>query len=177
MEFDIVESTLENVWTMVTIGSGFGLYFYKSWRIKKQERQQASGSLYRELEDTRVALNRKMNLKDALDYRGNDGKTYYFMHRTLNHDFYDSLVFSGKINYLHPKIQQKVQDVFRTIKLHNKYIDLVMYDDNPMSPKLHKYIVWMDKHEKLLLDEIPRLQEKIRKEFNLDPQKVLAALK
>ncbi len=46
------------------------------------------------------------------------------MNRDLNHDFYDSLIFSGQINFLEPSLQQQVQDTFKRIKKHNEYLEI-----------------------------------------------------
>lgn len=48
------------------------------------------------------------------------------MARSLNHNFYDSLIYSGKINFLDPSLQQPVQDIFKRIKMHNKYVDATL---------------------------------------------------
>lgn len=49
----------------------------------------------------------------------------YFMNRMFNHDFYDSLVSSGKINFVDRSIQQPLQNVFHYIRDHNAYLQKI----------------------------------------------------
>ena len=58
-----------------------------------------------------------------------DGEEVYFMNRMFNHDFYDSLAFSGKINFVKPELQQRVQDVFYHIKDHNSWLQKIELED------------------------------------------------
>lgn len=93
----------------------------------------------------------------------------------LNHDFYDSLVFSGKINFLPTIIQQKTQDVFQLIKDHNSFIRSIRYIedraslDEDIEPKTRVYYKALDKVETELLAEsgIPSLKTKLEKEFKI----------
>ena len=97
----------------------------------------------------------------------------YFMNRALNHDFYDSLIFSGKINFLPTTIQQPAQDTFQKIKDHNSLIRKIrdMEDDANMdediSKKTDRYYEMLSKVEEELLDNIPTVKEKLEEEFNI----------
>lgn len=93
-------------------------------------------------------------------------KELFFMNRTLNHDFYDSLVFSGKINFLRPELQQQVQNIFNQVKTHNKYLELVMKMNeeaagNEIPEISYKYYDWMDRNEVKLLNDIPLVLKKL----------------
>ncbi len=89
------------------------------------------------------------------------------MNRRLNHDFYDSLIFSGNIKFLKSDLQQPLQDIFQFIKIHNKYLDVVdkMYDQNDKNEIPHKalkYYEWMDLSEVDLMEKIPIMQKKLK---------------
>ena len=107
------------------------------------------------------------------DLDGNK-KTVYFMGRSLNHDFYDSLIYSGKINFLDPTLQQRVQDIFKRIKLHNQYSEVVfqMTESNKgdVPYAAYKYCVWMDNSEKRLQQELAKMLESLGVCFNLNSQ-------
>ena len=122
-----------SIFTIISLISVPIAYLLNQNKIKKvksqkefEERYRTSGNLYGELQDTLEALNRKQYPDDAFSFETKDGKEYFFMNRTLNHDFYDSLIFSGKINFLRPEVQQHVQNTFHQIKTHNEYVDLVL---------------------------------------------------
>ncbi|ABK76970.1 hypothetical protein CENSYa_0334 [Cenarchaeum symbiosum A] len=46
------------------------------------------------------------------------------MPMAFNHDFYDSMISSGMINFLEPQLQQSIQNLFRIIKSHNNYLSI-----------------------------------------------------
>ena len=89
----------------------------------------------------------------------------------MNHDFYDSLIFSGKINFLRPELQQQVQNIFHQIKTHNEYVDQVlkMSDETlgEIPEKSHKYYAWMDENEVKLLKDIPKVLKKLEEDFEI----------
>lgn len=93
----------------------------------------------------------------------------------LNHDFYDSLVFSGRINFLPTPIQQQTQDIFQKIKDHNlflKKIREIEYSTDSydiLSSKTRRYYEFLHKLEVDLLagDGIILLKEKLEKEFKI----------
>jgi hypothetical protein len=84
-----------------------------------------------------------------------------------------SLIFSGQINSLPPKIQQSVQDVFQKIKDHNHYIRKIRNiedmatSNEKINLKTDRYYKMLDDVEVELIDEIPKIKEKLKKEFNL----------
>ena len=95
------------------------------------------------------------------------------MNRMLNHDFYDSLVFSGKINFLTTDIRQKTQDMFQLIKDHNSFIRSIRDIEDraglgeDIRPKTMVYYKALSRVEGDLLAEscIPPLKTKLEKEF------------
>ncbi len=155
-------------------------YFSNTQRLEmehmqkeKAERKRASENLYRELLDTLEGLDRASN-RDARSFKTKDGKEIFFVSRFLNHDFYDSLVYSGKINFLRPKLQQHVQNIFRQIKTHNEYLILVRkMQDNASNlevpEKSYSYFEWMDEHEQKLLKDIPLVQKELKEGFDISP--------
>ena len=96
-------------------------------------------------------------------------KDVYFMARSLNHDFYDSLIYSGRINFLDPALQQQVQDIFKRIKIHNKYVDTVLemtvHNDYDVPVNAYRYCEWMENAEKRLQKELPKILESLRVHF------------
>ena len=81
-------------------------YFLDIYRTKRDERTRISRNLYGELTDT----------LDTLKWRTGDGKTssdtlgakkmkHVVTNKFLNHDVYDSLINSGKINFLQYELQ------------------------------------------------------------------------
>lgn len=67
------------------------------------------------------------------------------MSRKFNHDFYDGLIFSGRINFLRLELQlqqqQQIQNIFCQIKTHNEYLDLVVLRMMKSHKKLTN-IIW-----------------------------------
>ena len=150
-------------------------YFLRTKRSEYDERTRASKNLYTELDTTLEALTVKNypNSFKVVEYK--NGVKYYFTNRMLNHDFYDSLIFSGKINFLPTAIQQKTQDVFHMIKDHNSSIRSIRAIEDgadlneDVSPKTRRYHMSLHSIEVQLMaeDGIPMLKTKLRKEFKI----------
>jgi len=170
--------------SVVTIMSLIGVpiaYFAKQNQKEKErkrnedeERYRASQNIYRELQDALEGLDRNLYRDDALSFRTKDNREIFFMNRNLNHDFYDSLVFSGKINFLRPELQQHIQNIFRQIKTHNEFLALArkMRDETPdavIPEKSYGYYEWMDENEQKLLEDIPKMQKKLTDDFGVSP--------
>lgn len=84
------------------------------------ERRRISRNLYGKLTDTLDTLELRHGKEAESLYEVNvgdkeDKETYLFTNRFFNHDVYDSLVRSGKINFLKYELQQQVQNVFTMI--------------------------------------------------------------
>ncbi len=99
-----------------------GIYFWKKWQDSRNERSRATKNLHTELVDALDELNERKHTGDLKKVDLPNDREAYFMNRVFNYDFYDSLVFSGKINFLPPEIQQPVQDTFQKIKDHNRHL-------------------------------------------------------
>ncbi len=156
---------------IVTVSPMLGIVVsvYMYFRKKRNEKERTARNLYHELKDALEGLDYK---KFPSSFRHIDitddsatKKTVYFMARLLNHDFYDSLVYSGKINFLEPDLQQRVQDIFNRIKDHNKCLRIaseMSYEDRDVVPKIHKYYEWLDANERHLNEDIPKMVELLR---------------
>ena len=136
---------------------------------ENEERKLASRNLYGELQDSLISLDEQKFPEDLFDVKFG-GKTMTFMNRFLNHDIYDALVFSGKIGFLKFESQQKIQDVFKKIKRHNYYLRYITeFEDKNNNENMKRYYELLDKDERSLLDEIPNIMKKLKKEFGFDP--------
>ena len=99
------------------------------------------------------------------------------MNRFFNHDFYDSLIFSGKINFLEPDLQQQIQNIFHMIRQHNEYLEITQrvrlakqkhFDDQTQLPKeVYFYYIGMNRYEKELTKSIPDMMKKLNSKFHI----------
>ena len=149
---------------------------YKHFKDKNNEKMRASQNLYLELGDTLRSLDYDKSPENfgRVKVEGRaERKDLYFMSMYLNHDFYDSLISSGKINFLEPDLQQPIQNIFKRIKMHNEFLATTkrMRDQqtNDSVPKqAYQYYEWMDEHEVYLSREIPPMMKKLRQHFKFD---------
>lgn len=145
------------------------IYFWKKYYGDKRERKRASENICTELADTEGALDDPDNLREA-KY---GTQTYFFINRMFNHDFYDSLIFSGKINFLPTELQQQTQDVFQKIKDHNLYIRKIreledsFASEEQIWSKLKRYHKGLEARERDLVRDIPYIKEALRNEFEI----------
>ena len=157
--------------TIISLSAAPFVYFIQKWHNEKSERKRASNNLCRELKDTLESLDREKFKDNAMYFKTNNDKEIFFMNRTLNHDFYDSLIFSGKINFLKPELQQQVQNIFNQIKTHNEYLDLtrtVAIEKQEQFPKdTYEFYIWMDDNEKKLLKDIPIMIKNLEDDFDV----------
>ena len=158
--------------TIISLVMAPVVYFWKKWQSSTDERARASKNLHTELDDALDGLSEKKH-DDLKKVEIPDDEEAYFMNRMFNHDFYDSLVFSGKINFLPPKIQQPVQDTFQKIKDHNKHLRKIRDieddagEDEDVSKKTARYYKMLHKIEEELLSDIPAVKEKLEEEFKI----------
>ncbi len=154
------------------------LYFLDARRVKQDERTRASKNLYGELGNTQCELEWRENKEVSADeviilkVGTSDGvEKYVVTNKFLNHDVYDSLISSGRINFLRYELQQQVQNIFKMIKQHNQYLqsirditnqDLIEREKTKLLPPYYKIAV---SHEQDLLDQIPDIMKKLVKEF------------
>jgi len=149
------------------------VYFVQRWHSDSSERKRASKNLFVELNDALDGLDETVH-NDLKMVTLSDGSKVYFMNRALNHDFYDSLISSGKINFLKPELQQPIQDVFQRIKDHNLFIRKIREiedntkPDEDISSRTNRYYKILNDTETVLLDEIPKIKEKLKNEFKIN---------
>ena len=153
-------------------------YFWKKWHDEKNETSHISRNLHGELLDALDGLNVEKYKEDIKTIpnqinvgTANEKKiTFSFMGRNLNHDVYDSLICSGKINFLTYELQQVVQDIFKRIKDHNHYLkyigELMDRGVSANDPRAINYYVWMNSSETKLRDTIPDMLKELKKYFN-----------
>lgn len=149
---------------------------YKHFKDKDNEKMRASQNLYFELGDTLRSLDYDKFPDDFghVDVEGGaEKKTLYFMSKSLNHDFYDSLISSGRINFLEPDLQQPIQNIFKRIKMHNEFLAITkrmrdQHIDGSVPKQAYQYYEWMDEHEVYLSREIPGMMKKLQQHFKFD---------
>ncbi len=156
-------------WVAILTVPTSAVYYFSN---KDSHRRRTSKSLYIELEDTLKSLDHEKHEKESYNVEITNAKggkeTVFFMNRILNHDIYDSLIFSGWINFLEPKLQQMVQDTFKRIKTHNKHLEAVgdiqndQLDEIPQN-SISTYFEWMSNNEFRLKKEIPEIMENLKK--------------
>lgn len=132
------------------------------------ERTRVSKNLYGELKDTLNTLEWRRNEdKDPGMEVKIDGQRYTFTNQFLNRDVYDSLIRSGKINFLKYELQQQVQNIFTMIKRHNEYVQVTGYNISQPDElkKFAPHYKMMERYEEDLLEHIPDVLEKLEKEF------------
>lgn len=158
--------------TILSVITAVPWYFWKKSQDEKDERSRASKNLYKELNDTLDGLDETKH-SDLKKVKIGDSE-FFFMNRALNHDFYDSLIYSGKITFLRSEILQPLQDTFQRIKDHNFYIRKVRDVEDNASPneditsKTCRYYEKLHVDEEKLFKEIPDMIEKLKKEFKID---------
>ncbi|ABK76854.1 hypothetical protein CENSYa_0211 [Cenarchaeum symbiosum A] len=140
----------------------------KYFHDKDMEKVMTSRNLYAEMKNGRDTLEDKNALIECnitLDDEGRDSD-YYFKKMLLNHDIYDSAIYSGIINSLETKLQQSIQDIFRIVKRRNEYIVQVLYPNSRSTEEERirndrMYSKWLNEHEKILKKRIPVVMEEL----------------
>ena len=159
---------LASIVTILSLVVTPSFYFARRWHESRAEGLRASQNLYLELEDTRDGFDTAKS-GDLKQVRLSDEEEVYFMNRLLNHDFYDSLVFSGKINFVKPELQQRVQDIFHDIKDHNRHLlkvrELEDVHDDGYKFNVDRHYRMLDSIDGLLRDRIPEIMAEFRREY------------
>ena len=95
-------------------------------------------------------------------------KKRYYTLTFMNHDMYDSLIFSGKIHALDIHLQQSVQDIYRRIKGHQEYLkytaqllDSAKLQNIDIDETVRPYYKLVTDYEEELEDMIPRVMKKL----------------
>lgn len=152
--------------------------YWKFLTEKNAEKRRASENLYTELKDALAALDDD-NLKNwiyvDIKREKESTKRLYFVNRIFNHDFYDSLIFSGKLTFLEPTIPQPIQDIFRQIKTHNEYLMHVDHlvekqDDGTVPADAYRYCEWMHENEPKLEQLIQNMIKELKQYFKMRPE-------
>ena len=145
---------------------------YKYFREKNREKSRAARNLYFELNNALEALDSKRFPGsyceiDVTPQSATKKTTIRVMARTFNHDFYDSLISSGMINFLEPELQQPIQDIFKWLKTHNRFLvtalEMSEQDGEKVPQRSHRYYERASADEERLNAEIPKMMERLRK--------------
>lgn len=181
MEHDVIFtiSALATIIGVVVAVIALSLSYRKFLQSKDAEKKRASESLYTELKDAFEGLDDEKFPNSVLHVviTKDDDTTeiLYLMNRTLNHDFYDSLIFSGQINFLEPKLQQPIQDLFKLIKMHNECMmrigqSMAQDGTNAIPKSAYKYCKWVDENEPRLKMSIQSMMGELKRHFKIDPE-------
>lgn len=146
-------------------------YFIKKWLRDRSDRADVSRSLHAELKDALEALDGTAK-RQVMEIEINGVKRYYTL-VFMNHDMYDSFIFSGQIKSLNHDLQQKIQDIFRRIKKHKEYLELtirfndiaVINNNKDIRKITDPYYDIIAKYETELEDDIPKMMKELEKNF------------
>ncbi|ABK76954.1 hypothetical protein CENSYa_0318 [Cenarchaeum symbiosum A] len=167
----LIVSTLAAIGTIVTVVISAYKYFGK----KNAEKIRSIQNLYCELNDTLKGLDilkyphNVLSMK--IDVSAGNEKIAYFMNRSLNHDFYDSLISSGAIYLLDQDIQQTIQHIFRLIKTHNNYLEIAMRmlrQPQPVMEEIWPYVYWLEQNQPRITMIIREVMDKLEERFMID---------
>ena len=170
--------TMENAeltnWTsIITAGAVVAAplgYVIKRWWTSNTLRKEISHSLHEELKDCMEAIdeNTRREVKEIII----EGEKKYYTLTFMNHDMYDSLIFSGKIQAVNIHLQQKIQDIFRKIKLHHQYLEYVTklrddakLNDVDIDETTLPYYGMLADYELEVLESIPTVMKELEKNF------------
>lgn len=142
-------------------------YFLQKAHNNRDERSRASGSLYLELDDALNGLDERKygDLRTVKVYN----RSIYFMNRLLNHGFYDSLISSGKITFIRPRLQQPIQDIFQKIKQRNEILYKVrdLQDSGSQITSAYAHYESLAEYEEQLITTIPNIMRELEREYNI----------
>ena len=156
--------------TIMSLGITPIFFFVKRWYDMDSERKMVSQNLYGELNNTLDALDYKLHPDNFFTILPPSGKKIQYMDRLLNHDVYDSLIYSGKINFLRHSLQQQIQDIFKHIKIHNycltKSVEIPVQDKT--STHVYDYYERLWNIEARLLRTMPSAMKKLAKDTKIN---------
>ena len=156
---------------IISLGAGIPIYLLKKRQDREDEKKYISRNLHAELKDALDCLDyekyKECNCRIEFDENTATGKNktkvISFINRNFNHDIYDSLIGSGKINFLDCELQQKIQDIFKRIKEHNYYLKYTNKLDDATDAKYIPFFKWMEDSENELLRTIPDILKRLTK--------------
>ena len=159
-----------NVATLLPLVLAPLAYFVKKFLEKRSHNRRVSRNLYEELQDGLRALTARKPT-----YRHYNNQKYEFVAAYLNHDIYDSLINSGEINFLDHELQQEVQNVFKKIKEHNRFLDrLILLEESieksdsgheSLIPIIEKYCSLLIKFESDIKKTVPIIADGLKSRF------------
>jgi len=164
---------LINLTSIITAGAVVGaplVYVIKRWLTTNTQRKEVSQSLHDELKNGLEALDgtsKRQVMKIQIK-----GLNKYYTLTFMNYDMYDSLINSGQIQALNHELQQEIQDIFRRIKGHKKYLEETFHLRNVASINktnvddiTNGYYSAIADYETELEDLIPKAMKKLEKNF------------
>ena len=163
-------SDIAAIVTIMSLGITPIFFFVKRWYDKSSERKMVSQNLYGELNNALDALDYKTHPDNFFTIILPSDQEIQYMGRLFNHDVYDSLIYSGKINFLRHNLQQQIQDIFQHINDHNKYLTKV--GEIPVRDKTNTHVY--DYYERLwnieviLLRTMPSTMKKLENDMKIN---------
>lgn len=159
---------LASLVTLFALGVAPLWYLLRKAMDRRDELTTISSGLYLELADARDGLDVGKH-GDLRAVKMADGTNACFMRRMFNHDVYDSLIHSGRINAVKVEFQQQAQDVFQLIKDHNYSLRKVRDLENGTSDRniLAGYYLHLSKTDSNLRRRIPALMSTLKKEYRV----------
>ena len=153
--------------TIFSLGIAPFWYLLKREVDKRTEMTTISTGLYLELADARDGLDEDRH-DDLMAVRMSDGTSAFFMNRMFNHNMYDSLIYSGRINAVRAELQQQAQDVFQLIKDHNAALRRMRDFENSKGGDLdEEHYRHLDKTDSNLRRRIPALMVVLKREYRI----------
>lgn len=154
--------------TLFSLGIAPLWYLLRKELDRRSEITTISTGLYIELADARDGLNYDKH-DDLKAVNLADGTKIRFMNRMFNHDIYDSLIHSGRINAIKAEFQQQVQDVFQLIKDHNATLRSIRDFEvtNKDSNVYAEYYKHLDRTDADLRIRIPALMGALKKAYRI----------
>lgn len=142
-------------------------YLLKRETDRRGEVATISSSLYMELADALDGLVGGRHA-DLWAVRMGDGAHARFVNLMFNHDIYDSLIHSGRINAVRAEHQQHVQDVFQLVKDHNASLKKIREMESIKGCEIddghYRHLGWTDAE---LRRRIPPLMEVLKEAYNV----------
>lgn len=167
LAYDIGITDAAGAVTIVALVASPTVYFAKKWDGERTEERRTTTNIYLELRYALESLDRSRFVESAISLTTAAGKRLFVMCRGMNHDFYDSLVYSGKINFLSPELQQRIQSAFALIKRHNEYLELTQEISRkmgePFPKESYQLFEMLDEIECRLLEDIPKIMRDLER--------------
>ncbi|ABK77258.1 hypothetical protein CENSYa_0625 [Cenarchaeum symbiosum A] len=141
---------------------------------KNTEEVDSAQNLYCELNTDSKYLDKTeypysfLSLKTT-DSTGNK-KMARFMLQFLNHDFYDSMMYSGKLYFLKRDTHRSIQYAFKLIKTYNKYLEMVspvLIQPEPELEEIWLYCKLLEEYQSRIKVAIQESMRKLEQDFKI----------